>query len=245
MRKLWIILAVTALSTLAHAADDPNAPIDPAKFDHAIKLACVGDSITEGVGTSHHRETSWPALLGRMLGEKWSVQNFGVSGRTLLNHGDAPYQTKSAFKKSLALQPDVVVIMLGTNDTKPQNWKFKDEFAADFNDLIEKFQKLPTPPRIFLCYPPVVLADGLDGINDADVLAEIPMIDQVAKDQAAGLIDIHAATIAHPEFFPDHVHPNDAGASLIATAIFKSLTGSDFVGEIPSTQPATQPSNPK
>jgi acyl-CoA thioesterase I len=242
LRVIFALLALLAFAPLAQASADPNSPIDPAKFDHTIKLACLGDSITEGVGTAHHQETSWPALLGRMLGEKWFVQNFAVSGRTLLNHGDAPYQTKGAFKKALALQPDVVVIMLGTNDTKPQNWKFKDEFRADYNDLIEKFQKLPTPPRIFLCHPPAVLADGLGGINDADILEEIPLIDQVAKDQAAGLIDIHAATVDHPELFHDHVHPNDAGAALIAKTIFKSLTGTEFIGEIPSTQPTTHPS---
>jgi lysophospholipase L1-like esterase len=239
MRNFCIIFAVLALSTLtAYAAADPNAPIDPAKYDHIIKLACVGDSITEGVGTSHHKRTSWPAVLGLMLGEKWSVGNFGVSGRTLLNHGDLPYQTKDAFKKAQEFPPDVVVIMLGTNDTKPQNWKFKNEFIADYKDLIEKFQKLPTPPRIFICHPPLVVADGLGGINEPNILAEIPMIDQVASDEKTGIIDIHAATLNHPELFPDHVHPHDEGAVLIAKTIFKSLTCSDFIGPIPTSEPA-------
>ena len=72
---------------------------------------------------------------------------------TLLNHGDKPYQKENAFKAALAYKPDVVVIMLGTNDTKPQNWKFKDQFAADYKDLIEQFAKLPSKPRIFICRP--------------------------------------------------------------------------------------------
>ena len=47
-----------------------------------------------------------------------------------------------------------VVIVLGTNDTESQNWKNKEHFVADYTDLIGKFAKLPTKPRVFICYPP-------------------------------------------------------------------------------------------
>lgn len=33
--------------------------------------------------------------------------------------------------ESQNFQPDIVLIKLGTNDTKPQNWKYKDEFMGD------------------------------------------------------------------------------------------------------------------
>jgi acyl-CoA thioesterase-1 len=241
MRLAWVIAVIGIAfspATVARADENPNAPVDSTSYGRIVKLACVGDSITEGVGTSHHRETSWPAVLGRMLGEKWAVGNFGSSGRTLLNHGDLPYQTKGALKKALAFEPDVVVILLGTNDTKPQNWKFKDEFVGDYNDLIGKFRGLQMHPQIFICQPPLVVGAGNYKINEDGILAEIPMIEQIAKDAKTGLIDIHSATADHPEVFPDRVHPNDAGAAIIAKTVFKAITGADFVGEIPATQPA-------
>ena len=130
--------------------------------------------------------------LGRVLGRKWEVGNFGVSGYTLLNHGDNPYQKQGAFKAALAYNPDVVVIMLGTNDTKPQNWKFKDQLTADYKDLIGQFAKLPSKPRIFICRPVSVPAGGNWGINEPGVKEEIPIVDKVAKETASGVIDMHA-----------------------------------------------------
>ncbi len=104
-------------------------------------------------------------------------------------------------KAALKFEPDVVIVMLGTNDTKPQNWKFKDEFIGDYKDLIGKFSKLESHPRIFVCTPPTVFADGAYGINEAGILAELPMIDQVAKGVGAGVIDVHGATADHSESF--------------------------------------------
>ena len=63
-----------------------------------------------------------------MLGGKWQVRNFGVSGATMLEKGDKPYWSQQAYKDALEFEPHVVVIKLGTNDTKPQNWKFKNWF---------------------------------------------------------------------------------------------------------------------
>jgi lysophospholipase L1-like esterase len=216
------LLIVLALTSVAVAAD-PNAPIRVEDYQNTIRVACVGDSITAGVGAEHGRD--YPAQLGKLLGSKWEVRNFGVSGSTLLNHGDKPYQKENAFKAALAYKPNVVLIMLGTNDTKPQNWKLKDQFAADYKDLIGQFAKLPSKPRIFICRPVPVPGAGNYGINEAGVKEEIPLIDKVAADTTSGEIDMHAALADHPETLPDRVHPNTAGAEAMAKAASKALTG--------------------
>jgi lysophospholipase L1-like esterase len=207
-------------------------PVDVGAFKEPVRVACVGDSITAGVGTS--KGNSYPDQLSRMLGENWVVKNFGNSGSTLLNHGDKPYQKQAEFKKALEFQPNVVVIKLGTNDTRPQNWKFKDEFVADYKGLMSQFAKLPSKPRIFLC-PPAPLPEGKSkfGHNEARVLEEIPMIDQIATEERAGIIDIHGALKDHPEMFADKLHPNAMGATVMAKTVFKALTGKEFTGEAP------------
>src|SRR5438046_5593511 len=121
---------------------DPNAPIDTAKYQAKIKVACIGDSITQGVGS----KVPWPAILQKMLGEKWEVKNYGVSARTLLKKGDHPFDKEKKYTDAQSYKPDVVIIMLGTNDTKPQNWKFKDEFAADYKDMIAHFTSAELQP---------------------------------------------------------------------------------------------------
>lgn len=56
-----------------------------------IKIACAGDSITEGAGLSNPSTQSYPARLQKLLGTNYNVRNFGGSGRTLLKKGDFPY----------------------------------------------------------------------------------------------------------------------------------------------------------
>ena len=211
----WVVTALIAVALFTPAfADDTKPP---------IKVACVGDSITAGVGTRDSGKDAYPAQLGRMLGDQYDVHNFGVSGATLLNKGDKPYQKEGAFHQALELKPDVVVIMLGTNDTKPQNWKFKDEFSADYKDLVGQFAALPSKPKIYVCHPVDVPGPGNYGINDAGLAVEMPMIETLAKEMGLTVIDLHTPFVGKPELLPDRVHPNTDGATLMAKTVAASL----------------------
>jgi hypothetical protein len=111
------------------------------------------------------------------------------------------------------------------NDTKPNNWKLKGQFAADYHDLLGKFAKLSSKPRIFVCYPVPVPGKGNYGINEAGVKEQTPMIEMIATEANVGVIDMHAAFEGHPETLPDRVHPNTEGAGLMAKAAYTALTG--------------------
>jgi acyl-CoA thioesterase-1 len=194
-----------------------------------IRIACVGDSITAGVGAS--KGNDYPAQLARMLGEQYNVKNLGVSGATMLKHGDLPYQQQFAFKKAKAFNPDIVVIKLGTNDTKPQNWKFKDEFIANYKDMIMEFRSLPSKPRIYISYPAPVTRQDVSSVNEARVQELIYMIDKLAVYLQIDVIDVHSALMGHPEWLPDGVHPNTAGAAAIAKTVYRALTGKEYSEE--------------
>ena len=215
------VLLMAMIPTWSQAQE--FSPIKVEAYKHPVKLACIGDSITQGVGAGPGQ--AWPSQIQKMLGAKWEVGNFGLSCRTLLNSGDVPYQRTGPLKKAKDFNPDVVVILLGTNDTKPQNWKHKDNFTADYIDLIQQFAALPSKPRLFICYPPYVAKDGLGGINESNILALIPMIDKAAQATQAYIIDVHGALVGKDALIPDHVHPNGAGAAEIAKAVYKALTG--------------------
>jgi len=219
---------------------DPNAPVDAEQYKNAIRVACVGDSITARTGLTDG--VPYPAQLGKMLGEKWEVRNFGVSGATLLNHGDLPYQKHQAFQSVLAYLPDVVIIMLGTNDTQPQNWKFKDEFAEDYKSLIRKFSELPSKPRIYICHPAPTRKGGNYGIREEGIVEEIPIIARVAQEMNVGLIDMYGALKDHRSLIPDKVHPNTAGSRFMAKAAYKALTGKEFEEQTPGTPPKAKAS---
>jgi acyl-CoA thioesterase I len=223
------ILQLAAILSMNALAAGPMDPVKPADYKAPVNVACIGDSITQGVGAA--KGQSYPSQLQAMLGDKWKVGNFGVSGRTLLKKGDHPYWIEKAYQNALKFEPDVVIIMLGTNDTKPQNWKFESEFVADYTELVKSFQALASKPRIYVCRPCPVPDAGLGGINETNVKEEIKRIDQLASDLKLGVIDMYAALKDKPQMLPDRVHPNTAGAGEMAKAAFKALTG----------QPAPEP----
>jgi lysophospholipase L1-like esterase len=235
------LLGLIFAHAIPHFANAETAPVPVQDYQPPIRLACVGDSITAGVGAG--KGWAYPAQLARMLGDKWDVQNFGVSGSTMLKNGDRPYFKQAAFQKALEFKPHIVVIMLGTNDTKPQNWSRKGEYFADYKEMVGKFQELESKPRIYISRPCPVPGNGNFGINEAGVLEAIPMIDKLASEQKLGLIDMHAALNDHPEFLPDRVHPNTQGATEMAKAAYHALTGMKFTGEVPppAAAPAQKP----
>ena len=222
----WICFA-TALHCQPGAAAEPKEPavLRPEDYKEVIRVACVGDSITFGAGVEDRARNSYPVVLGNLLGAKFETKNFGVSGATLLRKGDKPYWKESAFKAANDYAPHAVVIKLGTNDSKPQNWKHGAEFEADLRAMVEHFQQLPGKPKIWLCLP-VPVYETRWGINEEIVKGQIiPLIKQVAREKKLPTIDLHAALSDKAAFFPDKIHPNAAGARVLAQTVHAALTG--------------------
>ena len=225
MKTIPIKSVIGIFSVLMGAAGwaAPSIPIDPANYTSPVRVACVGDSITQGIGASSGK--SYPSQLQAILGDKWQVQNFGVSARTMLRKGDTPYWTEQAFKDAHDFKPDVVIIMFGANDARDANWGHHDEFYGDYKDMVESFKNLPAKPRVFICRPTPAVPPGNYGITDATLQVEIQLIDKLAVEENVGLIDMHAALAGRPELFPDRIHPNDAGAGIMARTAAMALTG--------------------
>jgi len=188
-----------------------------------LRVACIGDSITEGAGVDTPAVNAYPIVLGRLLGTNYQTRNFGVSGRTLLRKGDYPYWNEAAFKNATNYLPNIVTIKLGTNDSKPQNWKYKDQFGRDLSDMIDVFANLPSHPRVFVCYP--VPAYGLNFDINPDIIKNeiIPIIKQVAKQKGATTVDLYTPLSGRPDLFPDLIHPTAAGAAIIASTLHGAL----------------------
>jgi len=199
--------------------------VAPADYDETIRVACVGDSITFGAGIKDRKNDNYPVVLGRSLGERFEVRNFGVSGATLLKAGDFSYWKTPALKAATEFDPHVVVIKLGTNDTKPQNWKHADEYVADYEAMIDHFAELPAKPKIWLCSPAPVYQTRW-GINEKSVIeGVIPKVQALARRKGLPLIDLYSVLSGKQEMFPDKIHPNAAGAKLMAEAVEAAILG--------------------
>lgn len=188
-----------------------------------VRVACVGNSITEGYGLKDRQQDSYPAVLQRLLGDGFEVLNFGCSGRTLMNRGDRPYMREERFREALACTPDIVTIKLGTNDSKTQNWVHKEDFISDLRALIDSFRHLPSRPLVYLCLPVPPVGEKWTISDSVVYCGVIPMIRQVAAERVLPLIDLYTPLKPYPELFPDNIHPDRAGAALIAEEIARRL----------------------
>lgn len=190
-----------------------------APSEQAQRVACIGNSITDGMGIDMSEVYGYPAVLQRLLGKNYNVKNFGVSARTLMNKGDLPYMKEQAWADAQAFLPNIVVIKLGTNDSKDYNWIHGADYGADLQKMVDTLRALPSKPQIYVCSP--IPAARIWGISDSVIVnGEIPAIKRVVKKNKLAYIDLHT------EFKPteglmqrDGIHPTDKGAAQLAKII--------------------------
>ena len=189
-----------------------------------VRVTCIGASITEGATTTDPANDSYPAQLGRMLGDRYVVSNFGVSGTTMLKKGDSPYWDTEAYKKALASEPEIVFIDLGGNDSKAVNRRHMDEFVKDACEMIASFQNLPTKPRVIVLTPIVSFVEDKNGIYE-DVICRMvaPKTIEAADRMRVEVIDMHMVLNRHPELMPDKIHPNTQGSEMMAKKMYDYL----------------------
>lgn len=184
-----------------------------------IKVACVGNSITWGHGIQDRSHNTYPAQLQQLLGDGFDVRNFGNNGKCAQDEADDPYIKTKEYADALAFLPDIVIIKLGTNDSKPQNWKDTKRFKRGLEKIAVSFSKLSSNPRIIMALPATAFSHAW-AINDSIITAGIiPACQQIAAHHKWQVVDLHQKTSTLSNLFPDGIHPNETGAGIIAQAI--------------------------
>lgn len=239
-----------------------------------IDIALVGDSITRGnhdndvlQGNNYptHLQTLLDAAYGPAAYNVGDATNhtffngFGHGGATLREDGNIPYVDQTAYSEALAFQPDIVFIMLGTNDARPgtafnianNRWNWDNptldgaqtstqRFIEDYQTLVNTFDALASAPDLVVMSPiPVstVVFGGGNSIDGSIIENEIaPAIrDHVANfAQVDGFIDLN---LLFPEddatFYDgdDKIHPGSLGYEFIARQVFSQVVGGDLNGD--------------
>ncbi len=202
-----------------------------------IRVACVGDSVTYGFGIPRFKANCYPAALQKLLGDGYCVNNYGYSGRTACLMGDRPYRVETLCTKSRAFAPDIVVILLGANDSKPFNWDtevagmnvYPEQFEADLKELVSVYQELPSQPEVYVATPLPAYADN-SGTVRYDIRPEVitdeilPIVERVAEETAAPLIDLYSVFEGKTGLYSDGLHPTAEGAALLAQTVCDAIT---------------------
>jgi lysophospholipase L1-like esterase len=221
--KRALKLALFVCVIVGFTGQPAAAPSQPG--EQSLHVACVGDSITDGYQMPDKAHNAYPAQLARLLGASWEVRNFGVSGATLMRLTGYPYDERPAYGAALAWKPDIVVVALGTNDTKVENIGARPaDFIPSYRALIAAFRAANPRVKIFLCLPPPAFPEAM-GISDNVLQREIlPRIRQVAAEEKLPLIDLHSPLENDAALFPDKIHPTAEGAARIAQLVYGELT---------------------
>ncbi len=201
----------------------------------ALRVACVGDSITYGVNLPP--DQTYPADLQRSLGPNAIVKTFAFPGLSLLSlpNGNPPYHPAYTstlyYQQALQFNPNVVIIMLGTNDgsftfATGQNWNqvYGHQFTDQYTALVDHFRQLPSHPQVFLATCPTVFGVNQYAINPGIVNNTVtPYIVKIGHAVHVPLVDVRRATAPYSADFGDKVHPNPHGAMVIAQAVYLAL----------------------
>lgn len=209
MRKALFIIAVIA-GTLRMTAQERK-----------IKFACIGDSITYGACLEDRAEDNYPAVLQRMLGDGFEVRNFGVNGATASTKTGRAYSDTDAYRQAQEFAPDIVTIMLGTNDGWPEFWNNK-AYANGIRNIVNTMKGASTSPRIIILTP-IHATDNEQ--RDSTIRQPIlKVLEWVRDNTGAELLDLYwplrEEAAGH---LPDGLHPDPYLDSLIAAHIAHAL----------------------
>jgi lysophospholipase L1-like esterase len=219
MRTKFHLIASTMLVALI-AAGPTTTTTAPTTKPGAIRVACCGDSMTRRpVGKTYSDH------LARLLGDNYDVRNFGHDGVTALRESGRPFFRMPEFEASNAFEPNIVILMLGTNDAanKTDVWR---QFADDKRSLVHHYQSLPSKPRVILMTPPPLMPGREDPENRLTNLRDkiSPIVREIAADEKLTLVELQAEpALADSSLYPDKVHLNEAGAKIVAERIRAAL----------------------
>lgn len=194
-----------------------------------IIVSAIGDSITYGMNISNPFDHSYPSQLQALLGPEYSVINYGDSGKTLLKKGNDPYINTTTYKNSLSHNSDVLIIQLGSNDTKNYNFSQIEYFISDYLELLDTYNSRDNNPVTYIALPPTIFDNNYD-LSEKNLNDLIPLLFYVTQknDADISIIDNFSKTKNAKNLIPDGVHPNAGGASLLAHNVYDNLKGNTF-----------------
>lgn len=197
------------------------------------KIACIGDSLTYGHAWP---EESFPVYLGKRLGASFTVGNFGKNGASICGYnptGYLKYTKQSEYAASLDFEPDILVIMLGTNDAK--DWApAEPEFLQTYMELVDSYQQAFPDVKILLVTAPPTMENNCFNLpNDVIRDSVVPLQRDLATILELPLLDLYAIfeerdggweSLVRGDAAFDGVHLSIEGAEFVAELIAEAIS---------------------
>jgi lysophospholipase L1-like esterase len=247
----------TRTTAFAHSESDDSryflTDLEVAAAAEARTLVVLGDSITDGVGSTLDGNARWPDALATRLQADPSlasvaVVNAGISGNRLLNDGKRPFigpSSLSRFDRDVLNKPGVrlVILLQGSNDISAADMLATPEDQVSAGQIIDGMKTLIARAharRVAIVGATLLPRDGVGKpfVNTDAGRAKRHTVNEWIRTSGAfdAVIDFERAmgdpdrpTHLRPSFDSgDHLHPNDAGYAAMAAAIDLRLLAQQF-----------------
>ncbi len=245
MKKLVFVVVAAVAVSFAYAAGK-------------TKVACIGDSITFGLGLANREAESYPSQLQRLLDEafpgEYEVRNFGNSGRgiyldSMRGSEKRGFRYMNEHKAALEWKPDIVICNLGINDNGEYIKEYtggrkRGQFVQDYATMLADYVKDGRKPQFYIWTKLAPLAPGQNFYRSPEPFLMQTDLERVARVSHARGIDMQEPLREKMDeiLAKDKIHPNAEGARIIAETTFKAMTSpAQEPIELPETFKTTNP----
>lgn len=198
------------------------------KHTSIVKVACVGDSITQGDSA----EVCYPAFLQQMLGYDYEVKNFGLSGYSTRKQDPYPYIGSAQYNNAVKYAADVVIYMLGTNDCQPtKSWNddTKKTYKESANEIFKALTDANPNVQIFVVLPPSLFKNtvwqGWETWAEQVKTYAVPLNKELAEENGYEIVDAYTWSLTHQDVFKDGLHPKGDTYRDFASCIYNGIKG--------------------
>ena len=191
-----------------------------------LTIACLGDSITCGIGTKEREKESYPAVLESLFGDRADVLNLGWPNAMASEGRDYSYDTLPVYDTFLLVKADLYLIMLGTNDSIEGIWD-PEAYRLGMEKYIRECRNKNPEARICILTPLMAYEKGgevLAGIQPAVIEGEIrPILKELSRELGTGLADCFSLSEDMKAELYDGVHPGAEGYAMLAEFIYQEI----------------------
>lgn len=202
-----------------------------------IKVACVGDSITQGINSTDPHTQTYPHYLQEMLGLDYFVLNAGITDRSICKSDVYNYASTPQHLLAMDLKADVVIFALGTNDANPSHdykeWTDdrKDVFKDSADELLDAYVDANKDVQIFMVLPSALFKVDEDKWKAEEWTENIvnyvhPLLKEIAEARDITVIDMYTWSKEHSDVFVDGLHPKDESYKEYAGYVYDCIKDS-------------------